>query len=48
MNSILNVPKYAGPPQENIMVRDEYWSRFEKDDDWDDEEVYEEDDIDEF
>ena len=45
MNSILNVPKYAGPPQENIMVRDEYWAHIEDDRD-DEEEVFEEDDID--
>jgi len=43
VRSLLDVPKYAGPPQENLMVRDDYW-----DDDWDDEEVFEDDDIDEF
>lgn len=48
MKSLLNVRRYADPPQENILLRDEYWARLEKDDDWDDEEVYEEDDIDEF
>lgn len=48
MRSILDVPKYAGPPQENIMLRDEYWSHMERDDDWDEEEEFEDDDIDEF
>lgn len=49
MISILNVPKYAGRPQENILTRDDYWSHIEKDDDdWDEEEEFEEDDIDEF
>ena len=48
MTSILNVPKYAGPPQENIMVCDKYWEPYRDDDDWDEEEEFEDDDIDEF
>lgn len=47
MKSLLDVRKYAGPPQENILVRGEYWDHLERDDDWDDEEVFDDDDIDE-
>lgn len=47
MKSLLNTRRYADPPQENIMVRDEYWAHIEDDRD-DEEEVFEEDDIDEF
>ena len=47
MKSLLNVRRYADPPQENILVRDEYWADLEDDRD-DDEEVFEDDDIDEF
>ena len=48
MKSILTVSKYARPPQENILLRDEYWADLEKDDDWDDEEVFEDDDIEDY
>ena len=44
MKSLLNVPEYADPPQENLMVRNEYW----QDDDWNVEEEFEDDDIDAF
>ena len=37
MKSLLNVPEYADPPQENLMVRNEYW----QDDDWNVEEEFE-------
>lgn len=44
MRSVLSPSRYADPPVENLMVRDEYW----QDDDWDEEEEYEEDDIEDY
>ena len=48
MKSILSPSKYARPELENPMLRDEYWERLERDDESDDEEVFDDDDIDEF
>lgn len=40
--------QYEVDNQENIMLIDSHWPDPDRDYDWDDEEVYEEDDIDEF
>lgn len=40
--------QYEVDHQENIMLINTHWPDEDRDDDWDDEEVFEDDDIDEF
>ena len=42
------ITQYQIDHQENIMVCDKYWEPYRDDDDWDEEEEFEDDDIDEF
>ena len=51
MKSMLNSRQYADRPQENILTRDSYWEQYERrdpDDEWDEEEEFNDDEIDEF
>lgn len=40
--------QYEVDNQQNIMLIDSHWPDEDRDDDWDDEEVFEDDDLDEF
>ncbi len=42
------ITQYEVDHQENIMLIDSHWFDRDCDEDWDDEEVFEDDDIDEF